>query len=220
MADAFDTGVKYGRVGTGVGNLVKAGADVYVDNQNKAKIDELTKKYNDPMSMEFQGMSPSEKAGKLSRLLYPLDPQMSQRYEQIANTERVKEASQKREDTQNATIATAFEQPKTAYETAKAANMTAWKPIAKDIEGKKEELVRAKDDLVKLQAFADRISAGDKEGTQSFIDKSTLPFPVRNMNQFATKPSIEAPASININPSPALRYSMPDSNYMQKFGAR
>ena len=196
----FDVGSKYGKVGSGIGNLVKAGADVYVDNQNKAKIDEITKKYNDPMAMEFQGMSPSEKASKMSRLLYPLDPQMSQRYEQIANTERVKEASQKREDEQNASIATAFEQPKTAYDTQKKtyetdkakflADKVNWDTTATTIDGLKEELAKAENDLMLLRSYQEHAGMSTEPNseldlrTQFTPQTSTLVTPQDTMSRY------------------------------------
>lgn len=160
--DLFDIGAKYGRVGTAVGNV----ANAFVEDSNKTKIDALLKKYNDPMAFEFQGMSPAEKTSKLSRLLYPLDPTMSQRYEQIANTERVKEEAQKREDIQNATIASAFEKPRTEYEGQKKtyeadktkflADKVNWDSTATTIDGLKKELDDATNDLKSLMAYKEQ----------------------------------------------------------------
>jgi hypothetical protein len=53
-------------------------------DQNKAKVVSLVRKYNDQNDADFGGLEPSQKALKLSRLLYPLDPTMSSRYEKLA----------------------------------------------------------------------------------------------------------------------------------------
>lgn len=167
MADAFDIGAKYGRVGTAVGNVATGFVNQARDESNKAKIDELTMKYNDPNAPEFANLSASQRALKMSRLLYPLDTTMSQRYEQIASTERVREATQKREDEQNAAIAAAFEAPKKtamdeqkkAYEETKSkflADQVNWGSSATTLEGLKEELKKAEADLEALNKYKEQ----------------------------------------------------------------
>lgn len=111
--DPFDIGVKYGKVGQGLSNFAGDVGNKVMGDQNKEKIAGLVSAYNNSQAPFGANESPAGKALRLSQLLYPLDPEMSSRYEKIATDLRGKEASQKREDTQNLNIANAFTRPET-----------------------------------------------------------------------------------------------------------
>ena len=64
---------------------LKLQQDQQKQEQNKARVVNLVRKYNTPNDPDFGSLDGPTKALKLSRLLYPLDPTMSARYEKLSH---------------------------------------------------------------------------------------------------------------------------------------
>lgn len=72
------------KIGSIAGGMIESSQAESADAQKKAKISGFIQAYNNPNSPEFQGLEGSQRALKLSRLLLPLDAEMSARWEQRA----------------------------------------------------------------------------------------------------------------------------------------
>lgn len=94
QTDIFQQGA---RIGGAIGGLHDSIQKALLANRVDGKVPALVAKYNDPNDPDFKGLTDSQRALKLSKLLLPWDPAMAARYETRAAEIDRAEKSQKAE---------------------------------------------------------------------------------------------------------------------------
>ena len=181
-ANAYDTGVKYGGVGSAIGGV----ASKWIANQDaldkQKKVDLIMTQYNNPNNTAFAGLTPAQKDAKMAKLMYPLDANLSAKYETSAANFRNQEDARNQLAAKNAPIAAAFAKPEKDQQDKQdkfLADQVTWKENATTKQGMLDELAKAEDDLKRLEAF--QANLGDTNGEvpgwkpPTAWDKPTLP---------------------------------------------